>query len=109
MGVNRAPEDLKVSWKWRSEMQFLQNLADNREYKQMLAQVNFYMDQHTVGHGFILSDLELVAVKRLDGYGRLAVATPVLWRSGGVGSLSVLLGLWYLGKLAAEDNHWALN
>ncbi|KAJ5808833.1 hypothetical protein N7474_010102 [Penicillium riverlandense] len=108
-GVNRAPGDLKVSWKWRSSMQFSQNLADQREYKQVLAQVNFYMDQHNARHGFILSNLELVAIKRLDRDGRLAVATPVLWASGGAGRLSVLLGLWYLGMLAAEDNHWALD
>lgn len=74
-GVNRAPGDLN-SWKWRSEMQFSQNLADNREYMQVLAQVNFYMDQHNARHGFILSNLELVPAKRLDGHGRLAVATP---------------------------------
>ncbi|KAJ5707371.1 hypothetical protein N7488_007172 [Penicillium malachiteum] len=91
-GVNRAPGDLKVSWKWRSSMQFSQDLADRREYKQVLAQVNFYMDQHNARHGFVLSDIELVAVKRLDGNGRLAVATPIPWRSGGM-QLSVLLGL----------------
>jgi hypothetical protein len=108
-GVNRAPGDLKVSWKWRSSMQFSQYLPDRREYKQVLGQVNFYMDQHNARHGFILSDVELVAVKRLDRNGRLAVATPVQWRSGGVGQLSVLLGLWYLGMLAAEDNSWALS
>lgn len=108
-GVNRAPGDLKVSWKWRSSMQFSQNLADRREYKQVLAQVNFYMDQHNARHGFILSDVELVAVKRLDRNGRLAVATPIPWRSGGVGQFSVLLGLWYLGMLAAEDDYWSLS
>lgn len=108
-GVNRAPGDLKVSWKWESSMQFSQNLADRREYKQVLAQVNFYMDQHNARYGFILSNSELVAVKRLDRDGHLAVARPVLWTSGGTGQLSVLLGLWYLGMLAAEDNNWALS
>ena len=108
-GVNRAPGDLKVSWKWRSSMQFSQNLADRREFKQVLAQVNFYMDQHNARHGFILSNVELVAVKRLDRNGRLAVAAPVLWRSGGDGQLSVLLGLWYLRMLAADNYYWALN
>lgn len=108
-GVNRAPGDLKVSWKWRSSMRFSQNLAGQREYKQALAQLNFYMDQHRARYGFLLTNAELVAVKRLDSEGRLAVATPILWTSGGVGQLSVLLGLWYIGMLAAEDDHWALN
>lgn len=67
------------------------SLADQREYRQVLAQVNF------------------VAVKRLDGNGRLAVAAAIPWTSGGVGRPFVLLGLWYLGMLAAEDSNWALN
>lgn len=108
-GVNRAPGDLKVSWKWRSSMRFSQSLADQREYKQVLAQVNFYMDQHRARYSFLLTNVELVAVKRLNSDGSLAVATPILWTSGGVGQLSVLLGLWYIGMLAAEDDHWALS
>ncbi|KAE8151507.1 hypothetical protein BDV25DRAFT_171371 [Aspergillus avenaceus] len=90
-GVNRAPGDLK------------------REYKQVLAQVNFYMEQHNARHRFILSDAELVAVKRLDRNSRLAVATSIPWASGGAGRLSVLLGLWYFGMLAAENNNWSLH
>ncbi|PYI35161.1 hypothetical protein BP00DRAFT_484208 [Aspergillus indologenus CBS 114.80] len=107
--VNRAPGDLKVSWKWRSSMRFSQDLLDQREYRQVLAQVNIYMEQHNTRHGSILSNAELVAVKRLDDNGRLAVATSIPWSSGGVGRLSVLLGLWYLGMLAAENNTWSLH
>ncbi|PYH96883.1 hypothetical protein BO71DRAFT_417476 [Aspergillus ellipticus CBS 707.79] len=94
---------------WRSSMRSSRDLADQREYKQVLAQLNFYMEQHNARHGFILSDAELVAVKRLDGNGRLAVATSIPWASGGAGRLSVLLGLWYLGMLAAENNNWSLH
>lgn len=53
--------------------------------------------------------MEFVAVERLDKNGHLAVANAILWTSGGVGRPSVLLGLWYLGMLAAEGNNWALN
>ncbi|PYH81976.1 hypothetical protein BO82DRAFT_354145 [Aspergillus uvarum CBS 121591] len=90
-------------------MRFSQDLPDQREYRQVLAQVNFYMEQHHTQYGSILSDAELVAVKRLDDNGRLAVATSIPWSSGGVGRLSVLLGLWYLGMLAAESNNWSLH
>ncbi|OOF90492.1 hypothetical protein ASPCADRAFT_400776 [Aspergillus carbonarius ITEM 5010] len=83
---NRAPGDLKV-----------------------LAQVNFYMRQHNAQYGYILTDTELVAVKYLEGSGRLAVSTAVPWTRGGVGVLSVLLALWYLGMLAAEDGSWILD
>ncbi|KAK9236647.1 hypothetical protein V1525DRAFT_457464 [Lipomyces kononenkoae] len=106
---NRAPGDLKVSWKWRSSMQFSQVLAFQREYRQALAQVNFYMDRHNSRHGFTLTNNEFVALKRLDGNGRLAVATAIPWGSGDIGQPSVLLGLWYLGMLLAEENNWAMN
>lgn len=90
-------------------MRFSENLANQRVYKQVLVQVKFYMAQHNAWHGFILSDVELVAVRRLNNDGCCAVATPIPWSSGGVGNFSVLLGLWYLGVLAAEDNNWALE
>ncbi|KGO76426.1 hypothetical protein PITC_073080 [Penicillium italicum] len=106
---NRAPGDLKVSWKWQSSWRYSQTLAEQREYKQVLAQVNFYMRQHNARYGYILTNTELVAVKRLEGSGRLAVSSAVPWKGGGVGELSVLLALWYLGMLAAEDATWFLN
>lgn len=108
-GANRAPGELKVSWKWRSSTRFSHNVSEKREYKEGLAQLNFYMGQHNARHGFILSDAELLPVKRLDGHGRLAVASSIPWGSGGIGQLSVLFGLWYLGMLAAEDDNWALH
>lgn len=75
-----------------------------------MAQVNFYGDQHNARYGFILTNTELVPLKRLDQNGSLAVATSIPWtQSGSVGRLSVLLGLWYLGMLAAENDNWALN
>lgn len=55
------------------------------------------MEQHSARYGFILTNSEFVALKRLDGNGRLAVANLIPWRSGDVGQPSVMLGLWYLG------------
>ena len=107
--ANRAPGDIKVSWKWYSAWRHEAHPYLQREYNQVLAQVNFYMKQHGARHGAILSDKEFVAVKRLNANGCLAVAEPIAWSDGGEGRLSVLMGLWYLGMLAAEDNNWALR
>lgn len=107
--ANRAPGDIKVSWKWHTSMRFHANHAVRTEYLQVLAQVNFYMKQHGARHGAILSNKELVAVKRLNANGCLAVAEPIAWSNGGEGRLSVLMGLWYLGMLSAEDDNWALR
>lgn len=90
-------------------MRYSHAVIEQREYKQVLAQVNFYMRQHNARYGYILTNTELVAVKRLEGNGHLAVSTAVSWTRGGVGQISVLLALWYLGMLAAEDTTWVLN
>jgi hypothetical protein len=50
------------------------------------------MDQHRARYAFLLKNAELVAVQRLNTDGRFTVATPILWTSGVVGQLSVLLG-----------------
>ncbi|PWY74452.1 hypothetical protein BO70DRAFT_364426 [Aspergillus heteromorphus CBS 117.55] len=106
--TNRAPGDIKVSWKWRSDFRHSPIPAVQDQYKQVLSQVKFYMDQHNARHGFVLTNTELVAVKRLDRNGRLAVSVAIPWTAGGHGQLTVLMGMWYLGMLAAEEGNWTL-
>ncbi|EGE79241.2 hypothetical protein BDDG_02179 [Blastomyces dermatitidis ATCC 18188] len=105
---NRCPGDLKVSWKWASHWATALSAEDRREYKQVLSQVNFYMKQHNARYGFVLTDTELVPIKRLDGNGNLLVAQPILWEARGQGRLTILLGLWFLGMLGVADDDWRL-
>jgi hypothetical protein len=102
-----GPGDLKVSWKWKSAWQTTQEEALQKEYKQALSQVNFYMKQHHARYGFIITDTELVPVKRMPVDGHIAVANAIPWTRQGNGQLTVLLGLWYLGMLAAGSD-WQL-
>lgn len=107
--VNRAPGgDIRVSWKWKSSYGHSRDPLLRREYYKVMAQVNFDMCQHGARHAYIMTDTEFVAIKRLDENGQLAVAEAIPWTSGGVGQPSVLLGLWYLGMLAAEEDTWSL-
>ncbi|KAG0159971.1 hypothetical protein PDIDSM_7498 [Penicillium digitatum] len=106
--TNRAPGDIKVSWKWRSNYRHSQNPFFQEQYKQVLAQVNFYMGQRKARHRFVLTNTELVGVKRLDTNGRLAVSLAIPWTAGGHGQLTVLMGIWYIGMLAAEGTNWTL-
>lgn len=106
---NRCPGDLKVSWKWGSNWCTASAPEDRREYKQVLSQVNFYMKQHKARYGFILTDAELVPIKRLNSNGDLLVAQAIPWEARGPGRLTILLGLWYLGMLGAADNDWRLQ
>lgn len=75
-------------------------LMTKDEFERRPAHVNFYMRQHSARYGYLLTNTELVAVKCLDGNGRLAVSTAIPWTSGGVGQISVLLALWYLGVIS---------
>ncbi|OQD78098.1 hypothetical protein PENANT_c089G00421 [Penicillium antarcticum] len=88
VSTNRAPGDMKVSWKWRSDYRHSQNLFFQEQYKQVLSQ--------------------LIGVKRLDTNGSLAVSLSIPWTAGGHGQLTLLMSIWYLGMLAAEETNWTL-
>lgn len=113
--VNRAPGDVKPSWKWTSGLRNHQAPAMRDQFHQALSQVNYYMKQHHSRYGYILTDLELVVIKRLDRDGRIELSNPIPWTTRGTATsprLTVLLGLWYLGMLAGEDqgpDQWYLN
>ena len=67
------------------------------------------MSQHNARHGLVSTNVELVAVKRLDKNGQLAVSRSIPWGAGGHGELTVLMALWYNGMLAREEANWALQ
>jgi hypothetical protein len=106
----RLPGKMELSFKWHSNDRFSRNSIITTEYNQVLAQVNFNMIQHDARYGFVLTDKELVAIKRLaiDTAGHLAVSASIPWAPRGCGRLGVLMGLWYLGMLAAEEYNWSL-
>ncbi|ODH53476.1 hypothetical protein GX48_00307 [Paracoccidioides brasiliensis] len=106
---NRCPGCLKVSRKWRSDWGKASSHSDRTEYLQVLSQVNFYMKQLNTRYGFVLTDAELVPIKRLDDDGSLLVAQAIPWETEGPGRLTILLGLWYLGMLVAADNEWQFS
>jgi hypothetical protein len=102
---NRVPGDVKPSWKWSTAMR-TGTTWQRHQYRQVLSQVNWYMRQHGSRYGFVLTDIELVAIQRLDDNGNLLVSNSISWQAGGTArqpQLTVLLALWYLGMLAAQD------
>ncbi|KAG2413345.1 hypothetical protein HFD88_002534 [Aspergillus terreus] len=105
-GPNRAPGDIKPSWKWNTALATHRLVTSRTEYCQALSQVNYYMNQHRSRYGFILTDQELVVFRRRDANGNLELAAPIPFAAGGSAQqpqLTVLLALWYLGMLAAQD------
>ncbi|KAK3191484.1 hypothetical protein K4F52_002299 [Lecanicillium sp. MT-2017a] len=108
--ANRLPGDIKPSWKWRSAYRtYTYDARLERDFRKVIAQINFYMEQHNTRYGFILTDLELVAVKRI-GKGHVAISKSIPWTAGEAMAgetaegMTVLLGLWYLGMLASQEN-----
>ncbi|RAH64708.1 uncharacterized protein BO66DRAFT_335634, partial [Aspergillus aculeatinus CBS 121060] len=109
---NRLPGDVKPSYKWNTGLANSPSHTDRKEYKQVLSQVNYYMIQHQARYGFILTNRELVAIRRLDNHGNLQLAAPVPWTASGTAThpqLTVLLALWTLGMLSSDNQDWSLN
>ncbi|KAI9824124.1 MAG: hypothetical protein M1819_001079 [Sarea resinae] len=105
-GPNRLPGDIKPSWKWHMGLQNSPLNTAREEFRQALSQVNYYMNQHHSRYGFILTDRELVAIRKQDTHGNLDLSDPIPWRTVGDGQAPILtlpLALWYLGMLAAQD------
>ncbi|OJD09777.1 hypothetical protein AJ78_08933 [Emergomyces pasteurianus Ep9510] len=113
-GPNRAPGDVKPSWKWSTAYR-TGTPSQQREFRQVLSQVNWYMKQHISRYGVVITDLEMVAIRRLDDNGNLELSAPISWETHGTAQqprLTIMLALWYLGMLAAQDqghDRWSMS
>ncbi|PLB49172.1 hypothetical protein P170DRAFT_436800 [Aspergillus steynii IBT 23096] len=112
--VNRAPGVIKPSFTWSLGQRDSSDPSQRTEFRQVLAEVNFHMKRNQTRYGFVLTDAELVAVRRpdgdADGDGNLEVSESIPWSAKGSAMqprMTVLLGLWYLGMLAAEEKGWS--
>jgi hypothetical protein len=85
------------------------------------------MEQNQARYGFVLTDRELVVIRRSTGQdgrpilGNLELSKPIRWNSGMPAyditsrnpqarkvRLTVPLALWYLGMMASDDEDWGL-
>lgn len=80
---NRAPADIKPSYKWGLDLRNSPDPNAAMEFKQALSQVNHYMKQHHARYRFIITDRELVAIRRLDRNGNLELSSSIPWTSRG--------------------------
>lgn len=108
---NRAPGELKPSYKWSSSLRNSDNPVHQRKFRQPLSQVNWYMGQNNAQYGFLLTNNELVAIRRIDN-GMLELSDSIPWTTSGNVTqprLTVLLALWYLGMLASDNGPWQIQ
>ncbi|KAJ5205764.1 hypothetical protein N7491_003611 [Penicillium cf. griseofulvum] len=82
------------------------------EFHKTLAQANWYMKQHNTQFSFILTAREHVPIRRLNDNEDLRLANPIFWTQSGTSQepvLTVALGLWCLGMMAANDRLYHLH
>ncbi|KDQ54709.1 hypothetical protein JAAARDRAFT_100279, partial [Jaapia argillacea MUCL 33604] len=105
---NRLPGEIKVSWKWQVEWASLSVTVDRgREYRQVLSQQLYYMKCHETRYGYILTDWELVCLRRRPGEpGHLDVSPPIPITACNDDSITVLPVLWYIHILASDGTEW---
>lgn len=106
---NRAPGDIKPSWKWSLALRHGDPRQRN-EFRKVLAQVNYDMLQNHSRYGFVITNEYLVAIRKGTArQGHLELSSAIPWTEGGAEDhprLTVLLALWYLGMLAADNDGW---
>ncbi|KAL4795507.1 hypothetical protein BDV19DRAFT_166185 [Aspergillus venezuelensis] len=109
-GPNRAPGTAKPSWNWATAWANSEEEVDRAVHRQGLCQINWYMRQHKKREGFVITDRELVVLRRVDGHnkgtGHLELAAPIRLTTAGTAAqsqLTVPLALWYLGMLSSQD------
>ncbi|GAD92930.1 predicted protein [Paecilomyces variotii No. 5] len=106
---HRIPGVMKPSWEWDSS--FAQDPNHQEAYRAGLATLNWYMRHRAARYGFMLTDKELMAVRRMET-GDLQLSASILWRTWATSEnpeLTMFLGLWYLGILASYDNRWNMQ
>ncbi|KAF8533101.1 hypothetical protein BDD12DRAFT_634692, partial [Trichophaea hybrida] len=111
---NRCPGDIKCSWKFHSTFRNHSDRHRRTEYRQVLSQLNFYMRQHGVRYGYIITDQELVCVRRPGRQGLLEVSRGFGWDAYDLhhvwnendGELNLLLALVYLHLLVADERRY---
>lgn len=83
--------EIKPSWIYHSSFR-------RTDRHQVLSQLLFYMHSFELQYGYILTDLELIAVKRdsREEYGSVFCSEPVAWDG-------ILLALWGLHQLALRN------
>jgi hypothetical protein len=107
-GQLRLVGEIKVSWKWSSTWRTAKpDTVKSTEFRQVLSQVHYYMNVHGTRYGYVLTDREFVAIKRVgEQFGDIMISKAVRWRGGGCGGMSLALASWFLHKLAAEETGW---
>jgi hypothetical protein len=87
----RFPLEVKVSQSWKPGWRMSTDIKERREYRQVLSQIHYYMDQWERRYGGVLTDQGLVIVERMqpptgtdyEAYGKICVYDAIPWEVHG--------------------------
>ncbi|KAF8515781.1 hypothetical protein BU17DRAFT_93180 [Hysterangium stoloniferum] len=104
---------IECSWNWQSSerLEDRSNSPASPEYRKACERINVHMVQANTRYGFIITDVEIVPVRRKEGRPSDLEVPPkgIKWHTGDAappakGELTGFLLLWYLNKLAADED-----
>ena len=114
----RFPLEVKLSASWKPEWRTSMVLRERKEYRQVLSQIHYYMDQWECRYGGVLTDQGLVLIKRMqtptgtdyEAYGRVCVFDIIPWGAHGEFEIrdlddqsTIPLALWCM---ASRSDHY---
>jgi hypothetical protein len=97
--------DVKPSWNWKADWRHAPaDTPEHVEYRQVLSQVHFYMNEKGTRYGYILTDSEFVALERdAQVYGNLMVSDVVTWDRRGCGGMTLAMALFAIHRMATSN------
>jgi hypothetical protein len=107
----RGVGEVKLYRKFKAEYRYSRDPYEVSEYRQVLSQLQYYMNERNSRYGFVITERELLAIRRTPKFGWLEVSHPIPLLPSEASSaasprLTPICALWYLHALIAEDNGW---
>jgi hypothetical protein len=106
--TNRCPGEIKLSMKWGTDMAKADPSIQNPSYLPALSQIHHYMNVHSAKTGYIITDRELVALKRVGhAWGEMEMSDPILLYPVQKGGINVKIALWFLlSRYGCDEAGW---
>jgi hypothetical protein len=106
--TNRCPGEIKLSRKWGAEMPPDNSVAERISYMSALSQIHHYMNVHSAKTGYIITDREMVALKRVGhAWGEMEMSDPIPLSPVRKGGTNVKIALWFLlSRYGCDEASW---
>ncbi|KAF8524152.1 hypothetical protein BU17DRAFT_6809, partial [Hysterangium stoloniferum] len=111
-GRNVLPGEFKFSNNWQPHWETSEDDKQIEAFWSALAQVQCYTYQHQVRYGYVICDTGLRCFRRvakkdssgreISKHGHVEISPVIRWNDNGQ-RLTIMLAVWYLHMVAAEE------